>query len=54
MLRRGPSKFKEDVIRPMKDSARASKNIFLIMAIGLTANILLIANPGFFSHDELD
>jgi hypothetical protein len=33
---------------------RRWKNILTIVAIGVIANILLIANPGFYSHDELD
>ena len=30
------------------------KDILTIVAIGVIANILLIAIPGFYSHDELD
>jgi len=33
---------------------RPWKDILTIVAIGVIANILLIANPGFYSHDELD
>jgi hypothetical protein len=33
---------------------RSWKDILTIVAIGVIANILLIANPGFYSHDELD
>src|SRR5579862_4312283 len=30
------------------------KDILAIVAIGLIANLLIIAIPGFYSHDELD
>src|SRR6185437_3557806 len=38
-----------------QDNARDwSKDILIIVAIGLIANLLIIAIPGFYSHDELD
>ena len=39
-----------------QDTARgwSWKDILIIVAIGLIANLLIIAIPGFYSHDELD
>jgi hypothetical protein len=31
---------------------RDSRPVLVIMAFALLANLLLIANPGFYNHDE--
>ena len=45
---------KSDQVRAIDSQKKFWKDIVLIATIGIVLNVILIAIPGFYSHDELD